>query len=164
MVWSSVCLRIATLVVLGLPRVVLSPARRPDNEQDLLARIQREQNPVNKSKYQTRLARVKLLQTIDAYDSGNADEYQQLLGAYLQRIRDSWQSLQSSGRQAVRQPQGFKELDIELREDARLLDDLRRRIPYMDRGPVERAGKEIEQIRNEVLRALFPREGRPQGG
>jgi hypothetical protein len=146
----------ATLIVLGLPWGGLSPARRPDAEGDLLARIQLEQNPVKKAKYEIRLGRVKLLQAIDAYGKGSLEQCQQLLGDYLGRIKDSWQLLQSSGRRAVRHPQGFKELDIELREDGRMLEDLKHRMPYMDREPVEKAAQEVERIRAEVLRALFP--------
>ena len=59
-------------------------------------------------------------------------------------------------------PEGFKELDIELREDARLLDDLKRRVSYFDRDPIEKAEKEVEQVRAEVLQALFPAAGAPE--
>jgi hypothetical protein len=148
----------AVLIVLGLPWGGLSPARQPDTEADLLARIQHEQDPVKKAKYEVRLGRVKLLQAIDAYGKGNLEQGQQLLDDYLGRIKDSWQLLQSSGRRAVRHPQGFKELDIELREDARMLEDLKHRVSYTDREPVEKAAQEVERIRAEVLRALFPAE------
>ena len=43
-----------------------------------------------------------------------------------------------------------------MREDVRLLDDLKRRISYFDRAPIEQTGKELEQVRVEVLQALFP--------
>lgn len=148
----------AVLIVLGLPWGSLSPARQPDTEADLLAHIQHEQNAVKKAKYEIRLGRVKLLQAIDAYGKGDLEKGQQLLVDYLGRIKDSWQLLQSSERQAVRHPQGFKELDIELREDARMLEDLKHRVSYLDREPVEKAAQEVERIRAEVLRALFPAE------
>ncbi len=133
------------------------------NEDELVARIQRERNPVKKAKYEMRLGRLKLLQAIDAYDKDNFEQCQTLLAAYLERMKSSWESLQSSGRQAVPHPQGFKELDIALREDQRLLEDLKHRVPYYERGVFEKAAREIEQIRNEVLRALFPAE-RPGAG
>ncbi len=132
------------------------PARQADTEEDLLARIQREHNPVKKAKYEARLGRVKLLEAIDAYDKGNLERCQELLGAYLERMKGSWETLRSSGRQAVKQYQGFKELDIALREDARLLEDLKHRLPYSERSAVEKAVQEVERIRSEVLGALFP--------
>jgi len=140
----------------GLP----SP-RRSDTEAQLLARLQQERNPVKKSKEETRLARLKLRQAIEAYEQGKIEQGAQLLSVYLGRIKDSWQTLRSSGRNAARDPRGFKELDIELREDARLLEDLKHRVAYFDRGPIEKSEQEVEQARAEVMQALFP-VARPQ--
>ncbi len=155
-------LNAVALILLSLPTAAVgggfAPPRRPDNPADLEARIQRESNPVRKAKYQIRLSRVKLLQAIDAYDRSKLDEGQRLLSAFLEQARQSWQTLEASGRGAVKQPQGFKELDIELREDARLLVDLAHRVSSTDRDPIEKAGLEVEHIREEVLRALFPSE------
>ena len=142
--------------VVGAP---ISPAS--ETEAHLLARLQAERDPVKKSKEETRLARMKLRQAIEAYQQGNVEQGAQLLSIYLGRIKDSWQTLENSGRNAARNPRGFKELDIELREDARLLSDLKRRVPYFDRGPIEKAVKEVEQTRAEVIQALFPA-ARPQ--
>jgi hypothetical protein len=64
--------------------------------------------------------------------------------------------LQSSGRDAFRHPEGFKELDIALREDARFLEDLSHRLSYYERGDVDKTAKEIGQIRAEVIKELFP--------
>jgi hypothetical protein len=33
---------------------------------------------------------------------------------------------------------------------------LKRQVSYLDRGPLEQAGKELEQVRAQVLQALFP--------
>ena len=133
-----------------------SSVARSEDEAQLLARVEKEQDPVKKSKMESRLARLKLRQAIRTYEQGNTEEGAQLVSAYLARIKDSWQILRSSGRNAAHASGGFKELDIELREDARLLDDLKRRISYFDRGPVEKAEKDVEQERAEVLHALFP--------
>jgi hypothetical protein len=154
------------LVLLALPATLAAStalsAFRRDNEQDLVTRIQRESNPVKKAKYEIRLGRLKLQQAARAYDGGNFEEGQKLLAEYLARMKDSWSILQKSGRQAVRQPQGFKDLDIALREDSRTLTDLAHRVSFQDRDPVTKTAKEVEEIRNEVLKALFPAE-KPKG-
>jgi len=138
------------------------PAPRGEREEELLARLQRERNPVKKAKYEIRLGRLKLLQAQDAYGQGNVDQGAQRLAAYLERVKNSWETLRSSGRKAVRQPQGFKELDIALREDLRTLDDLAHRVAFMDRDPIVKTSQEVEKVRGEVLKALFPAE-RPTG-
>jgi hypothetical protein len=133
-----------------------SSAPPSQTEAQLLARLQKENDPVRKSKDETRLARLKLGQTIQAYEHGNIEQGAQLVRGYLGRIKNAWQILRSSGRNAARDSRGFKELDIELREDTRLLEDLERRISYFDRDPIQKAEKEIEQVRVEVIQALFP--------
>ena len=133
----------------------VAAAPRKDTEEDLRSRLQRESNPIKKAKYEIRLGRVKLLEAIDAFDKHDAHKARELLAAYLTHIRSSWQLLQNSGRNAFRHPEGFKELDIALREDGRLLEDLSHRLSYYERGEVEKTAKEIEQIRAEVIKKLF---------
>jgi hypothetical protein len=155
MIWRTFFL-IAFLLI-GMPVLAgASSAPASETEAQLLARMQNEQNPVKKSKEETRLARIKLKQAIQAYTQGNAEQGTQLVSAFLGRIKDSWQALKSSGRNAARDSRGFRELDIELREDMRLLEDLKRRVSYFDRGPLENTEKELDQTRAEVLHALFP--------
>jgi hypothetical protein len=101
---------------------------------------------------------VKLLEAIDAFDKHDANQAQDLLDAYLTHVRSSWQLLQSSGRNAFRHPEGFKELDIALRQDGRFIEDLSHRLSYYDRGNVVKTGEEIEQIRAAAIKELFPPE------
>ncbi len=130
--------------------------REGDSEEDLLARLQRERDPVRKAKVEIRLGRIKLLQAIEAYDHGDLDQCRELLRLYLERMKSCWGTLKNSGREAVRHPQGFKELDIALREDGRTIEDLKRRVPYLERPPIEKTAQEVEQLHSEVFRALFP--------
>ena len=162
MIWRPL-LSIAFLLI-GVPAFLAGASSAPPSETEaqLLARMQKEHDPVRKSKEETRLARIKLRQAIQAYEQGNTEQGAQLVSEYLGRMKDSWQTLRSSGRNAAHAPQGFKELDIELREDARLLDDLKRRISYYERDPIEKAEKEVEQMRAEVLQALFPAARAPE--
>lgn len=122
----------------------------------MLERIHNEQNPVKKAKLEIKFADLVLQQALDAYSKGDVESGAKLLGVCVEHMKASWKTLQDSGRNAAKQPQGFKELDISLREDFRLLEDLERRVTYFDRGPIEKTAQEIEGIRSEVLQALFP--------
>jgi len=146
------------LIVLAVVFLAAASARnrRPDSEQDLLDRIQREQNPVSKSKLELRLGRLKMQQALNAYGQGRIDQGKSLLDGYLDRVKSCWQTLKRSGRNAVKQPQGFRELDIALREDSRTLEDMSKRISYFDREPVEQTMQEMNQVHDEALHALFP--------
>jgi hypothetical protein len=127
-----------------------------DTEEKLGTRIQRERDPVKKAKLEIRLGRLKLLQAFEAFDHKQVEQSHELLVAYLERMEGAWKTLADSGRQASRKPQGFKELDIALREDIRLLEDFAHRVPFQVREPVEKTSKRVEELREHVLRALFP--------
>ena len=144
------------LLALAAGAVAPATARHPATEQELLDRIQREQNPVSKSKLELRLGRLKMQQALNAYGQGRIDQGKSLLDGYLDRVKSCWQTLKGSGRNAVKQPQGFRELDIALREDSRTLEDLGHRVSYFDRAPVEQTLGEINRVHDEVIHALFP--------
>jgi hypothetical protein len=127
-----------------------------ETEEQLMQRIQSEQNPVKKAKDEIKLSSLKLTQIRDAYSQGHIEEGAKLLGVFADTIKGSLRVLQDSGRKASKQPEGFRELEIALREDARTLQDLGRTVSYIDRPPLENAAQELEKMRNEVLHALLP--------
>jgi len=127
-----------------------------DTEEQLLQRIQTEQNPVKKTKYEIKLAGLKLAQVHDAYSQGHPDEGAKFLAAFVDSVKFSLKSLQDSGRKAPKQPEGFRELEISLREEIRVLQDLQPSVSYLDRPPLENAVHELEEMRSEVIKALFP--------
>jgi hypothetical protein len=133
-----------------------SAALGRDTEEQLLQRIQSEPNPVKKAKDEIKLAKLKFAQLRDAYSQGQVEAGVKLLSAYVDVTKTAWKLLQDSGRQAAKQPEGFRELEIALREDIRLLKDLERTVSYFDRAPLANAAQELEQMRVEVLHALFP--------
>ena len=171
---SSRAAKIAIIAAMGSPRQYLvaslllsvlmilaaavSPARGAESEAGLLARLRRESDPVRKAKIEIRLSRLKLSQAMSACGKGDFEATNELLAAYLERIKSAWATLKASGRQAHKKPAGFKDLDIALREDSRYLEDLRHRVPYMARSPVDKVAEEVEVLRSEVLKALFPTE------
>ncbi len=143
------------LVAAGLGRPPLASTQR-ESEPELLARTERETNPIKRAKLETVLGRLKLSQAIDAYDKGDPSACQRLLDGYLDRMRQAWDLLRATGRNAVKRPQGFRELDIALRENHRLIDDFAHRIRYTDREGVDKVLKQSDAIHNDVLAALFP--------
>jgi hypothetical protein len=133
-----------------------SPALGRDTEEQLLERIRSEQNPVKKARDEMKLGELKLEQAQDAYGKGEIELGAKLIEVFTQQMQAAWKTLQDSGRIASKQPQGFKELDIALREQARELEDLRRKVGYFDRASIDKASQEMDRIRSEVLQALFP--------
>lgn len=152
------------LAVLGQSLAHATPGRNSDKEEKLTARIESEKNPGKKARLQLRLANLKLADAGEAYQSRNLDEGKALLQQYLDQVRNSWATLQSADN-AVRKHLGaFKELEISLREDDRLLEDLRHRVPYPQSEFVKEVQQDITEVHNKVLDAIFPSGFSPKGG
>ncbi len=127
-----------------------------DNAQKLEQEIRDEHNPVKKAKCQTALARLKLKEGVRAYNKKNFELGEKLLAEYVDVSGDAWKVLKNSGRNAVKSPAGFKDLEIALRENDRLLKDLAHRVPYTESKAIEEAEKRSMAIHDEVVDALFP--------
>jgi len=127
-----------------------------ETEEQLQQRIKDEQNPVRKAKYEIKLANLELAQVHDEYTAGQIEDGAKLLGTFVGEMKSAWKLLQGSGRKASRQPDGFRELEISLREDVRALQDLARAVSYFDRDPLLNASQQLEKMRFEVLDAQFP--------
>jgi hypothetical protein len=127
-----------------------------ESEEQLRQRIRSEPNPVKKAKDEIKLASLELSQVHDAYSQGHIEAGAKLLGTFNETMKTSWKLLQNSGRKASKQPEGFRELEISLREDVRSLEDLGRTVSYLDRPPLETTAQDLERLHGEVLHALFP--------
>jgi hypothetical protein len=130
-----------------------------ETEDQLLQRTQGEQNPIKKARDEIKLGNLKLEQIQDAYSQGHTESGAKLLATLVEIMKTSWKLLHDAGGMASKQEQGLRELEISLREDVRVLQDLGRTVSYFDRAPMEKAAQDLEQIRSEVIHAQFP--GRP---
>ena len=111
---------------------------------------------MKKAKLEIRLAHLKLARAKEACAKDEHRACHQALDAYLEAVRTSWNDLQASGKNAVKHPSGFRELDIALREDEHELEDLKRRMPLEDRGVLDPVIQEANTVHNEVFGTIFP--------
>jgi hypothetical protein len=155
MAWERWSVFFAGLAVAGVLLGGLC-ATGSDTEEQLVQRIQSESNPVKKAKAEIKLARLRVAQVQEAYSQGHIEAGTKYLAGLLDTMKTAWRLLRDSGRKAPKQPDGFRDLEIALREDVRTLEDLQRKVSYFDRAPVTNAAQELEQIRSEVIHALFP--------
>jgi hypothetical protein len=150
---AGACLLALTL---GLGVEIAFPRKSPDDEAKLLSVLEREKNPVKKAKLETRLGRLKLQQAFSAYDQGQFDLCWKLFDDYLGHMKSAWTDLGASGREAARHPDGFKQLDIALRESGRDLEDFQTRVTFQEREAVDKIHAQTADLHNHVLDALFP--------
>jgi hypothetical protein len=131
---------------------------RLQKEQDKLSRLT---DPVSRAKTGITISDILLSLASDAVRTGEPEVLGKRLNEYINTIRDAHQGLISTGRDAHKKPKGFKDLEIALRRQIRLLEDLSRSVSFDQREPVEKARQEASDIRETMLKALFGEQNAP---
>ena len=120
-----------------------------------LEKLKRTTDPVDRTKIDIYISEILLSLVGDAVRSGEPEALGRRLGEYVDTIEDAHQAMMKTGRDAHRKPKGFKELEISLRRQIRILDDIGRGLTYDQREPVDKAKQQASDIRDDLLKALF---------
>jgi hypothetical protein len=118
-------------------------------------KLNRETDPVDRTKSYIAISEILLSLAGDAIKSGEPEVLDKRLTEYVDAIRDAHQTMVKTGRDAHRKPKGFKELEIALRRQVRVLEDLAKTVSFDQRDPVEKAKNEASDIQTDILKALF---------
>lgn len=149
------------LLLMGL---LAGPAAAHDLAK-LRQQLAQKNDPADRAKIVAKIGEELLKQVARKYKEEAYSEGDKILADYLETVRAAHQGLQRSGRDARRSPNGFKQLEIHLRESRRKLEDIARQLPYSNRAPVEEAIAEVEALHRQLLYALMqvkPDSGDPQ--
>jgi hypothetical protein len=156
------------LIVLGSNSCAIHTNSLQGQFDKRLERLQRERDklnrvtdPVDRTKTDIAISEILLSLAGDAVRTGEPEVLGKRLNEYVDTIRDAHQTMMKTGRDAHKKPKGFKDLEIALRRQIRMLDDLAKSVTFDQRDPVERAKQEVSNIREEVFRALFGEQNAP---
>lgn len=125
------------------------------------AKLNRQTDPVDRTKTGIGISEILLSLASDAIKTEEPEVLGRRLTEYVDTIREAHQTMMQTGRDAHKKPKGFKELEIALRRQIRILDDLARTVAFDQRDPVEKARQEASDIREDVFRALFGEQNVP---
>jgi hypothetical protein len=118
-------------------------------------KLSRSTDPVDRTKTDITISEILLSLATDAVKTGEPELLGKRLNEYVETIRDAHQTMMKTGRDAQRKAKGFKELEMALRRQIRMLDDMARSVSFDQRDPVEKTKQEVSEIRDDVFRALF---------
>jgi hypothetical protein len=151
-------LKFATVLLL-----VLTPAsysKRMANVQKDLDKLEKkyaeEKDPVNQAKALAKLLPKEVEHAGVLIQAGKVDEGIEVLTHYQGESHHVYDALVATGRNPVKKPQGYMQLQIALRESVRRLNDVIFMVPYERRQPVEAVRAEMEQLNARLLQELFP--------
>jgi len=125
------------------------------------ARLKAEVDPVERAKSDITISEILLSLASDAVRSGEPEVMEKRLTEYVDTIHDAHQVLIKTGRDAHRKPKGFKYLEIALRHQIRMLEDIGKSLTFDQRTPVDKAKQDASDIRDDLLKALFGEQNAP---
>lgn len=125
------------------------------------ARLKAVVDPVDRTKSDIAISEILLSLASDAVRSGEPEVLEKRLAEYVDTIQDAHQAMMKTGRDAHRKPKGFKDLEIALRHQIRMLEDIGKSLTFDQRTPVDRAKQEASEIRDDLLKALFGEQNAP---
>jgi hypothetical protein len=152
-------LRAVTLTAAMLAICAVSYAGGDQGRIDqFLNEFSHETNPVRKAKILERLGNEEFQTVEQAVDSGNLQAALEDLENYIKQLDVTKKALDATGVNAEKKPNGFKELQISVRENLDRLGNLLGNMTRDEQGPFENVRRRLDTIDRSLIRELFPRQ------
>lgn len=155
MIWTR---WVASLIVIGLGL----PLAGQDRLAALLDQYHHENDPVRKARILVKLGDDEVELAKKQLQGGNDVASLETLENYRGQVEQTVAGLKATGVDAERKPGGFKELQINLRENIRRVDDLIFTLPADKRPFFREVRTSLANMQNDLIDALFPRRGGPK--
>lgn len=142
-----------------LGSTLVAPAQSKRVEKDLAqdkAKYEAADNPVNRAKAFEKLGHEEYVAARHALDSGNTDEALQLLSDYNEQATATHQALLKTGVDPEKHSNGFRQLQISVRERERDLKELMGRVAFDQRAPFEKIESTMDGLDQKLMHELFP--------
>lgn len=127
-----------------------------DRLPELRARFQSETNPVRKAKLVQRLADAEFGEIHNQVAAGNLDD----AAAIVEKVRDEAHTadgaLDGAKRDAEKHPDGYRQLQISVRESVRRLNDILTGLAGDDQKPFQEVRDDLEKLDRQLIHQLFP--------
>ena len=128
---------------------------------ELRARFTNETDPVRKAKLLVPLSEAEFREVLKDADSENFGEALALFEKYRDEARACQKALEAKEPDPEKHPNGFKQLQISLRQSLRRLSDIIVDLPAGDQKPFIDVRMDLEQMDRQVMHELFPRRAEP---
>ena len=127
-----------------------------DRVPELRARFQSETNPVHKAKLVPRLADAEFSEVQNQVAAGNLGD----AAAVVEKVRDeahtAQDALDANKRDVEKHPDGYRQLQISVRDSVRRLNDILTGLAGDDQKPFQEARDDLEKLDRQLMHQLFP--------
>ena len=132
-----------------------------DRTAELRARFQNEPDPVRKARLVEPLANAEFRDMHAKIDAGDLEAAAEIAERVRDEARASKKALDAKSRDVEAHPEGYKQLEISVRESIRRLDDIMVGLAKDEQKPLAEVRVELETLNRELIHQLFPK--RPEG-
>jgi hypothetical protein len=143
--------------MLGL--MLAAPAQTGRVQKDLAndkLKYDQAENAVGRAKALGKLGHEELVAARQAADAGNFDEALQFVRDYNEQAASVHEDLLKTGVDPVKHSNGFRQLQISVRERERDLRELISRVEFGRRGPFETIRDDLDNLNQKLISELFP--------
>jgi hypothetical protein len=137
--------------------LVASSAVAQDRVPELRARFQRETDPVRKAKMVPRLADAEFGDIQSDIAAGNLSDAAAIAGQLRDEAHAAQEALDSKKRDAEQHPEGYRQLQISVRESVRRLDDVLIGLAADDQKPFQEVRDDLGKLDRQLIHQLFPK-------
>jgi hypothetical protein len=128
-----------------------------DRTAELRSRFEKETDPVRKARLVAQLADAEFRDMHEKIDDGNLSDAAEIAGRVRDEAQASKKLLDAKSRDAEAHPEGYKQLEISVRESIRRLDDIMVSLAKDDQKPLAEVRKDLDELDRQMIHQLFPK-------
>ncbi len=128
-----------------------------DHTAELRARFEKESDPVRKAKLVAPLADASFRDMHAQIDAGNLPGAAATAGQVRDDAQTTKKALDAKHRDPETHPEGYKQLEIAVRESVRRLDDILVGLTKDDQKPFAEIRKDLDDLDRQMIHELFPK-------
>jgi len=128
-----------------------------DRTAELRSRFEKETDPVRKARLVAQLADAEFRDMHAKIDDGNLSDAAEIAGRVRDEAQASKKLLDAKSRDAEAHPEGYKQLEISVRESVRRLDDIMVSLAKDDQKPLAEVRNDLDELDRQMIHQLFPK-------
>ena len=128
-----------------------------DRTAELRSRFEKEADPVRKAHLVGQLADAEFRDMHAKIDAGDLAAAAEIAVRVRDEAEASKKALDAKSRDAEAHPDGYKQLEIAVRESVRRLDDIMVSLAKDDQAPFAEVRKKLDELDRQMIHQLFPK-------
>jgi hypothetical protein len=150
LVWTVAC---DSSFASAMPKTMLPQ----NNTAELRSKFTNETDPIRKAKLLVPLGEAEFREILKDTDSEDFEGALAIFQQYRDEAQASKKALEGKEPDPEKHPNGFKQLQISLRQSLRRLSDIVVDLPADDQKPFLDVRRDLEQMDRQLIHELFPR-------